>query len=81
MLNYCISIKNYWLGMINSTASLGAELDDHLGYDIHQPSIGTNNRHGHSSKTVYTDDGAIEINIPRDRDSTFEPQLVKKQQT
>jgi putative transposase len=69
------------LKKVTVEAALGAELDDHLGYDIHQPSIGTNNRNGHSSKTVYTDDGAIEINVPRDRDSTFEPQLVKKQQT
>jgi putative transposase len=69
------------LKKVTVEAALGAELDDHLGYDIHQPSIGANNRNGHSSKTVYTDDGVIEINVPRDRDSTFEPQLVKKQQT
>lgn len=43
--------------------------------------IGSNSRNGHSGKTVYTDDGAIEIDIPRDRDSSFEPQLIKKQQT
>ena len=35
----------------------------------------------HSSKTVYTDDGVIEIDVPRDRESSFEPQLIKKQQT
>ena len=69
------------LKKVTVEAALGAELDDHLGYNIHQPSIGANNRNGHSSKTVYTDDGVIEINVPRDRDSTFEPQLVKKKQT
>jgi len=62
-------------------AALGAELDDHLGYDKHQSSHGSNSRHGHSSKTLYTDDGVIDIDVSRDRNSSFEPQLVKKQQT
>lgn len=62
-------------------SALGAELDDHLGYDKHQSITGPNSRNGHSSKTVYTDDGQIDIDVPRDRDSSFEPQLVKKQQT
>ena len=69
------------LKKVTVEAALGAELDDHLGYDKHQPSTGSNSRNGHSSKTVYTDDGAIEIDVPRDRDSSFEPQLIKKQQT
>ena len=68
------------LKKVTVEAALGAELDDHLGYDKHQPSTGSNSRNGHSSKTVYTDDGAIEINVPRDRDSSFEPQLIKTQQ-
>ena len=59
-------------------AALGAELDYHLGYDRHQPSTGTNSRNGHTSKTLYTDDGVIDIDVPRDRESSFEPQLVKK---
>jgi len=62
-------------------AALGAELDDHLGYDRHQPSVGSNSRNGHSNKIVYTDNEAFEISVPRDRESFSEPQLVKKQQT
>ena len=69
------------LKKVTVEAALGAELDDHLGYDRHQPSTGSNSRNGHSCKTLYTDDGAIDIEVPRDRDSSFEPQLVKKQQT
>ena len=69
------------LKKVTVEAALGAELDDHLGYDKHQSSTRPNSRNGHSSKTVYTDDGPIDIDVPRDRDSSFEPQLVKKQQT
>ena len=48
-----------------------------------QLSTGSNSRNGRSSKTLYTDDGTMDIDVPRDRDrdSSFEPQLVKKQQT
>jgi hypothetical protein len=45
------------LNKVTVEAALGAELDDHLGYDKHQPSKGSNSRNGHSSKTRYTDDG------------------------
>jgi putative transposase len=69
------------LNKVTVEAALGAELDDHLGYDKHQPSKGSNSRNGHSSKTLYTDNGVMDIDVPRDRDSSFEPQLVKKQQT
>jgi len=69
------------LKKVTVEAALGAELDDHLGYDKHQPSKGSNSRNGHSSKTLYTDDGVMDMDVPRDRDSSFEPQLVKQQQT
>ncbi len=69
------------LKKVTVEAALGAELDEHLGYDRNQPSIGSNSRNGHTSKTLYTDNGAIDLNVPRDRDSSFEPQLVQKQQT
>jgi len=69
------------LKKVTVEAALGAELDDHLGYDRNQVSVGSNSRNGHSNKTLYTDDGALYIDVPRDRDSAFEPQLVKKQQT
>lgn len=69
------------LKKVTVEAALGAELDDHLGYDKNQPRGSSNSRNGYSSKTLYTEDGSFDIDIPRDRDSSFEPQLVKKQQT
>jgi putative transposase len=61
--------------------ALGAEMSHHLGYAAGQakPEGGaTNHRNGKSSKTVLTDVGALRIDIPRDRDGTFEPQLIGK---
>jgi putative transposase len=62
--------------------ALGAELSDHLGYEKGDPAGrgSGNSRNGHSVKTVLSDDGAIEIAVPRDRNGTFEPQLVPKGQ-
>ncbi|WP_142910194.1 transposase, partial [Klebsiella pneumoniae] len=61
--------------------ALNAELTDHLGHEKNAPKSGSNTRNGYSSKTVLCDDGEIELNTPRDRENTFEPQLVKKNQT
>ena len=63
--------------------ALSAELTNHLGYDKGDTAgRGTgNSRNGHSRKTVKTDTSAMELNIPRDRNSTFEPLLIKKGQT
>ena len=63
--------------------ALGAELSEHLGYEKGDPAGrgSGNNRNGHSSKTVLGDDGAIELAIPRDRNGSFEPQIVAKGQT
>ena len=69
------------LKKITVEAALGVELDEHLGYDKHAVSGNTNSRNGTSSKTLLSEDGAFEIDVPRDRDSSFEPQLVKKHQT
>lgn len=69
------------LKKITIEAALSGELEDHLGYERHQVSDNANSRNGHSSKTLYTDEGPVDIDVPRDRDSSFEPQLVKKQQT
>lgn len=69
------------LTKITVETALGVELDEHLGYDKHQTSSTANSRNGYSSKTVITEDGPIEVAIPRDRDSEFEPQLIKKHQT
>src|SRR6201994_2426124 len=63
--------------------ALGAELTDHLGYEKGDPAgRGTgNSRNGSSSKTILTEDGEIEIAVPRDRAGSFEPQLIAKGQT
>ena len=61
--------------------ALNAELTDHLGHEKNAPKTGSNTRNGYSSKTVLSDDGEIELNTPRDRENTFEPQLIKKHQT
>ena len=68
------------LKKITVEAALGAELDEHLGYDKHQLSDSSNSRNGYSCKTLLSEDGPFEIDVPRDRDGSFEPQLVKKQQ-
>ncbi len=63
--------------------ALGAELTGHLGYDKSDPAgYGSgNSRNGASKKTVTSEDGSVEIGVPRDRNGSFEPQLVKKGQT
>ena len=69
------------LTKITIEAALNAELDDHLGYEKHVQSDNPNSRNGYSTKTLKTEDGQFEIDTPRDRDGSFEPQLVKKRQT
>ena len=62
--------------------ALEGELDDHLGYGKHYPACrdGGNSRNGHRAKTVLTEAGPVEITVPRDRDSSFEPKIVAKRQ-
>ena len=62
--------------------ALAAELTEHLGYAPHvrQERDGTNCRNGKGKKTVQTETGQFAIEVPRDRDGSFEPQLVKKRQ-
>jgi putative transposase len=62
---------------------LEAEMDDHLGYEKHQRSEQNkgNYRNGKTSKTVTGEFGKMSLEVPRDRQSEFEPQLVKKGQT
>ena len=62
---------------------LGAELTDHLGYEPDaEPSNQQNNRrNGTTRKTLKGNDGALPIDVPRDRDGSFEPELIKKGQT
>jgi putative transposase len=63
--------------------ALNEEMTEHLGYEKHDPpGAGTGNiRNGTRTKTVLTDTtGAVEVDVPRDRAATFEPQIVKKRQ-
>ena len=63
--------------------ALGAEMSHHLGYAPGQAKpegAATNHRNGKSAKTVLTDAGALRIDVPRDREGTFEPQLIGKHQ-
>ena len=69
------------LTKITVEAALNAELDEHLGYDKHRQSPIDNYRNGYTSKTLKTEEGQFELDTPRDREGSFEPQLVKKQQT
>ena len=64
--------------------ALDAELEEHLGYKKHAKldanKNGTNSRNGYTSKTLQGDFGEIELATPRDRDCSFEPQIVQKNQ-
>jgi len=63
-------------------SALDGEITDHLGYDKHDPAgrDGGNSRNGTRSKIVLTEIGPVSIEVPRDRDGSFEPQLVRKRQ-
>jgi putative transposase len=63
--------------------ALNAELTHHLGYERHDPAGNNsgNSRNGTSSKTLKGEFGELELEIPRDRTSTFEPQILPKHQT
>jgi transposase-like protein len=61
--------------------ALDEELTDHLGHERRAPATGGNVRNGTRSKTVLTESsGHVEIDVPRDRAGTFEPQIVRKRQ-
>ena len=60
---------------------LNAELTEHLGYEKNSSRINKNARSGYTTKGLLTDDGEFDLDTPRDRDGTFEPQLIKKNQT
>jgi len=63
-------------------SSLQGEMDAHLGYGKHDPAgrDGGNSRNGSRAKTVLTEAGPVEITVPRDREGSFEPQIVRKRQ-
>lgn len=62
--------------------AMGAEMDNHLGYSKHSPEgVGTgNSRNGNGKKTVLVKNQKVEIDTPRDRNGSFEPQLIAKRQ-
>jgi putative transposase len=62
---------------------LGGELTEHLGYEKHDPAGrgSGNSRNGTTAKTLRGKSGEIQVDVPRDRNGTFEPQIVKKHQT
>lgn len=62
--------------------ALQAELTSHLGYEAGQgrPDGASNGRNGYSTKTLLTDQGEVTVDVPRDREGTFEPQLVRKRE-
>ena len=63
--------------------ALAEEMTGHLGYEKHDPACrgSGNSRNGTTGKTVLTGIGAVELAVPRDRDGSFEPQIVHKGQT
>jgi transposase-like protein len=63
-------------------SALEGEITDHLGYDKHDPAGhgSGNSRNGTRAKTVTTEVGPVQINVPRDRDASFEPKIVAKRQ-
>jgi putative transposase len=60
--------------------ALGGELTHHVGYAPGgtKPDDTTNHRNGTGGKTVLTDDGPLALDVPRDRDGSFEPRLIAK---
>jgi len=63
--------------------ALAEEMTGHLGYEKHDPAGrgSGNSRNGVTPKTVLTDVGAVDLAVPRDRNGTFEPRIVRKGQT
>ena len=75
------SLENEFKSMLKEVLQETAkeELTSHLGYEKNQPSDNTNSRNGYNKKKLNSKYGKVDLEIPRDRDSSFEPQLVKKE--
>ena len=78
-----LSALSAHLTKITVEAALKAEMNHHLGYDKNDPEghHTGNSRNGYSAKTLKGDHGEIELETPRDRNGSFDPQLIKKGQT
>lgn len=81
-------IKTQLRDLIKQTLqeALESELEEYLGYPKNKPpkdrsTKPSNVRNGYSTKTVKSDSGEVELEVPRDRNSEFEPQIVKKRQS
>ncbi len=76
-------ILNEFKGMLKEVyqAASEVEITEHLGYEKHSKSDNTNYRNGYNQKTLKSKYGNIDVKIPRDRDSTFEPKIIPKRQT
>ena len=59
---------------------MASEMDEHLGYEKSQRSDNPDSRNGYKSKQVNSRYGSMEIQVPQDRDASFEPKIVKKRQ-
>lgn len=77
-------LEDYFRDMLKVAleSMLEGELDSHLGYEKNgfRPEDSTNSRNGKTQKKLKTDLGEIDLEVPRDRDSSFEPHIVKKRQ-
>lgn len=60
--------------------ALQSEMNNHLGYSKYSQSDIENSRNGYNVKNLMTKNGAVEIEVPRDRNSSFEPALIAKRQ-
>lgn len=78
-----LSVLSRALKKVAVETALEAEMDEHLGYEKHDASGrgSGNSRNGRSRKRLKGDHGEVEIDVPRDRNASFEPQLVKKGQS
>jgi transposase-like protein len=76
-----ISSLSQLLTKLTVETALGAEMEEHLGYGRHERSDIGNHRNGHSRKRLIGDHGEVDIDVPRDRHSSFEPQLIQKGQS
>jgi transposase-like protein len=72
------ALKDLLGGTIQSM--LEAEMEQHLGYEPYERTDNTNSRNGKKPKSIRSTYGEMEIDVPQDRNSTFEPQIVKKRQ-